>query len=50
MFSTSEYETYSDTNHVYSGVIAHAPMLQATLGGESLRQIMGQYVAMAGLI
>jgi predicted permease len=45
MFSTSEYETYRDTNHVFSGVIAYGPTLTATLGGESPRQIMGQYAS-----
>ncbi len=45
MFSTSEYETYRDTNHVFGGVIAYSPMLTATLGGANLRQVLGQYAS-----
>ncbi len=45
MFSTAEYETYRDTNHVFSGVIAYNPLLGATLGGETPRQIYGQYTS-----
>lgn len=45
LFSTTEYETYRDTNHVFSGTIAYAPLLEATLGGEVPKQIYGQFAS-----
>jgi len=45
LFSTAEYETYRDSNHVFSGMVAYAPYLQATLGGETPREVMGAYVS-----
>jgi predicted permease len=45
LFSTSEYERYRDSNHVFSGMIAYAPFLTATLSGETPREIMGQYAS-----
>ena len=45
LFSTAEYQTYRATNHVFSGVIAYAPTLTATLGGENPKEIYGQYTS-----
>jgi macrolide transport system ATP-binding/permease protein len=45
LFSTNEYQTYRDTNHVFSGTLAYAPFLTATLGGETPRQVSGQFVS-----
>src|SRR6266436_9087798 len=39
--SYSEYKNYRDHNHVFSGLLAYAPFLEATLGGESPKQLMG---------
>ncbi len=39
--SYSEYENYRDNNHVFSGLLAYEPFLEATLGGESPKQLMG---------
>ncbi len=41
LFSYSEYENYRDNNHVFSGLLAYEPFLEATLGGESPKQLMG---------
>jgi len=40
--STSEYQTYRDTNHVFSGLLAYAPFVTATLGGDRPQQLFGQ--------
>ena len=45
MFSTQEYETYRDANHVFSGVIAYSPMLRAVVGGDPPRAFYGQYTS-----
>src|SRR5215470_10841632 len=45
MFSTAEYETYRDSNHVFSGIIAYSSLLTVTLGGEAPRHILGQYTS-----
>lgn len=45
LFSTTEYQTFRDTNHVFSGVLAYTPFLTATLAGETPRQILGQYAS-----
>jgi predicted permease len=45
IFSTIEYQTYRDTNHVFSGTLAYSPFLTATLAGETPRQINGQYAS-----
>ncbi len=42
LFSYSEYEEYRDSNHVFSGVIAYDPFLNATLAGGRGRQLYGQ--------
>ena len=34
LFSYAEYKNYRANNHVFSGVLAYAPFLEATLGGE----------------
>src|SRR5437879_7911149 len=39
--SYSEYREYRDNNHVFSGLVAHAPSITATLGGERPQQIVG---------
>jgi predicted permease len=41
LFSYSEYKSYRENNHVFSGLLAYAPFLEATLGGESPQQLMG---------
>jgi len=41
LFSFSEYKNYRENNHVFSGLLAYAPFLEATLGGESPKQLMG---------
>jgi len=41
MFSYSEYKNYRASNHFFSGMLAYAPFLEATLGGESPSQVMG---------
>ena len=45
MFSVSEYQTYRDSNHVFSGIMAYAPMVQITLGGAKPRQVVAQYTS-----
>src|SRR6266511_2641730 len=39
--SYSEYREYRDHNHVFSGLVAYAPSVTATLGGERPQQIVG---------
>ena len=39
--SYSEYREYQDNNHVFSGLVAYAPSVPATLGGERPQQIVG---------
>jgi predicted permease len=41
LFSYSEYKNYRDHNHVFTGLLAYEPFLQATLGGENPKQLMG---------
>ena len=41
LFSYAEYKNYRANNHVFSGLLAYAPFLVATLGGESPKQVMG---------
>jgi len=41
LFSYSEYKNYRENNHVFSGLLAYAPFLEATLGGESPKHLMG---------
>lgn len=40
-FSWSEYRNYRDHNHVFSGLAAYEPYLQATMAGGNARQILG---------
>jgi predicted permease len=40
-FSWSEYRDYRDHNHVFSGVAAYEPYVEATLAGGNARQILG---------
>lgn len=39
--SYSEYRNYRANNHVFSGLLAYAPFLEATLGGENPKGLMG---------
>jgi macrolide transport system ATP-binding/permease protein len=41
LFSYSEYKNYRDNNHVFSGLLAYAPFLEATLGGDSPKPLTG---------
>jgi predicted permease len=41
LFSYPEYKIYRDHNHVFTGLLAYEPFLEATLGGESPAQLMG---------
>jgi macrolide transport system ATP-binding/permease protein len=41
LFSYSEYKNYRENNHVFSGLLAYAPFLEATLGGDSPEQLTG---------
>src|SRR5882762_2169209 len=41
LFSYSEYKNYRDHNHVFTGLLAYEPFLEATLAGESPKQLMG---------
>src|SRR5438876_3878150 len=41
LFSYSEYQNYRANNHVFSGLLAYAPFLEATLGGENPKQLTG---------
>jgi predicted permease len=41
LFSYSEYKNYRENNHVFTGLLAYEPFLQATLGGENPKQLMG---------
>ena len=41
LFSYSEYKNYRANNRVFSALIAYAPFLEATLGGENPKQLMG---------
>src|SRR5947208_13911618 len=39
--SYSEYRGYRDNNHVFSGLVAYAPSVTATLGGDRPQHILG---------
>src|SRR5260370_7437192 len=41
LFSFSEYKNYRENNHVFSGLLAYAPFLEATLGGDTPNHLMG---------
>ncbi|HKW31846.1 MAG TPA: ABC transporter permease [Candidatus Acidoferrum sp.] len=41
LFSYAEYKNYRANNHVFSGLLAYAPFLEATLGGESPKKLAG---------
>ena len=40
-FSYSEYLDYRDHNHVFSGLVAYEPYVDATLRGADVRQVLG---------
>jgi macrolide transport system ATP-binding/permease protein len=42
LFSYSEYQEYRANNHVFSGMLAYEPFLNATLAGGRSRQLFGQ--------
>ena len=44
-FSTSEYRTYREQSHVFSGLTAYEPILQVTLGDDRPRELFGQLTA-----
>ena len=41
LFSYAEYKNYGENNHVFSGLLAYAPFLEATLGGENPKKLAG---------
>jgi predicted permease len=41
MFSFSEYLDFRDHNHVFSGLLAYEPFVEATLGGDKMRGLTG---------
>jgi macrolide transport system ATP-binding/permease protein len=41
LVSYSEYLSYRNNNHVFSGLLAYEPFVVATLGGESPKQLFG---------
>src|SRR4030095_8738143 len=43
--SYSEYREYRDNNHVFSGLLAYAPSVTTTLGGESPQPVSGALVS-----
>jgi macrolide transport system ATP-binding/permease protein len=43
--SYSEYREYRENNHVFSGLLAYAPSVTATLGGNSPRPVFGALVS-----
>ena len=40
-FSYSEYLDYRDHNHVFAGLVAYEPFVEATLRGPDMRQVLG---------
>ncbi|MDQ2842562.1 MAG: ABC transporter permease [Acidobacteriota bacterium] len=40
-FSYSEYREYQKENHVFSGLVAYEPFIEATLAGRNAQQILG---------
>jgi len=45
MASYSEYREYRDNNHVFDGLLAYAPFVRATLGGDSPHPVFGALVS-----
>lgn len=41
MFSYSEYLNYRDHNHVFTGLVAYEPFVDATLAGGTVQQLSG---------
>ena len=41
MFSHAEYLDYRDHNHVFSGLVAYEPFLEATLGDGKMEHVLG---------
>ena len=40
-FSYSEYQDYRDHNHVFTGLVAYEPYIEANLRGTDVRQVLG---------
>jgi predicted permease len=40
-FSYSEYLTYRDQNHVFTGLLAYAPFVEVTMGGAHPQKLLG---------
>jgi predicted permease len=45
LFSYSEYQDYRDHNHVFSGLVAYQPSVEATLGSDRPQQVDGTLVS-----
>ena len=41
MFSYPEYLDYRDHSHVFTGLVAYEPYVEATLAGDNVRQLLG---------
>jgi putative ABC transport system permease protein len=41
MFSYPEYVNYRDHNHVFTGLVAYEPFVEATLSGSKMQQLLG---------
>jgi macrolide transport system ATP-binding/permease protein len=41
LFSYPEYLDYRDHNHVFAGLVAYEPFVEATLGGGKMQQVLG---------
>ena len=41
MFSYSEYLEYKNQSHVFSGLVAYEPFVEATLGGGNAQEVLG---------
>ena len=40
-FSYSEYRAYRDQNNVFTGLLAHAPFVEVTMGGAQPQKLLG---------
>jgi predicted permease len=40
-FSYSEYQTYRDQNHIFTGLLAYAPFIEVTMGGAHPQKLLG---------
>jgi predicted permease len=44
-FTWQEYQSYRDSNHVFSGLLAYAPSISVTLGGDQPQRLTGQFAS-----